>query len=70
MNLWEPTTKRQESGNQAELHNSGGLVTWLPNRVTQQCRTGYLATKQNNNSGELVTWLPSSANARIERASI
>jgi hypothetical protein len=30
--LWEPPTKRQESGR--------GLDTWPPSRVTQQCRTG------------------------------
>jgi hypothetical protein len=46
--LWEPSTKRQESGE--------GVVTWLPSRVMQQWRTGYLATEQSDATME--DWLP------------
>jgi hypothetical protein len=28
-------------------HIAPGLVTWLQNKATQQCRTGCLATEQN-----------------------
>jgi hypothetical protein len=52
--MWEPPTKSQESGR--------GLVTWLPNRVMQQWRTGYLTTMQSNNNAGLVSWLSSKHN--------
>jgi hypothetical protein len=63
-------------GYRTERRNNGGLVTWLPNRATQQWRTGYLATEQSDatmedwlpgyrterrNNGGLVTWLPNRA---------
>jgi hypothetical protein len=74
--LWEPPTKRQESG--------GGLVTWQLSSdatvedwlrgyravPTQQWRTGYMATEQcRRNNGGLVTWLPSSVDATMEEPS-
>jgi hypothetical protein len=46
--VWEPSTKRQESGR--------GLVTWPPSRVAQQWRTGYLTTEQSN--ATMRDWLP------------
>jgi hypothetical protein len=35
--------------------NNGGLVTWLPIRVTQQWRTGYMVTDQSDATME--DWL-------------
>jgi hypothetical protein len=46
---WLPT-------NLSQWRNHGGLVNWLPSRVTQQWRTSYLATKQSDATME--AWLP------------
>jgi hypothetical protein len=39
------------------LHNNAGLVTWLPNRTTQQWRTGYLATQQCKSNNRKLFYL-------------
>jgi hypothetical protein len=45
--MWEPLTKRQESGQGLVTWQPGSdaTVDWLPgNRAVKQQRTGYLAT--------------------------